>query len=325
MAVLKDYNESTLKWEGVGAGYISNDDGTNKATPNEVRAMKDKIDGHAASQSNPHATNKSDVGLGNVDNVKQASKAEHDVLDTKVSEHVAEKATLEKLGHVKAETDSDGKLILDVPKSKYNAIEPPTADDDETQGYSAGSTWFINHEGRKLGYICIDATEGVAIWQLIASDGRTILYTYGEECENLTGGWVEGFIGGSSANKLIKNSNHIRMQTSRDYADNTGQITVVTNNKIDISGIDTLFVDWLGGYSSTSTARLLISESKHGDVSDALASVTQSGVFSTQRISELDVRTIQGEYYIQVTARGVGASSGTSLGYGLNIYRIWGE
>lgn len=44
---------------------------------------------------------KANVGLGNVDNVKQASKTEHDQLASNFSTHQAENATLTKLGHVR--------------------------------------------------------------------------------------------------------------------------------------------------------------------------------------------------------------------------------
>lgn len=43
-----------------------------------VAGAQAKVDAHANDKGNPHGTNKSQVGLGNVDNVKQASKAEFD-------------------------------------------------------------------------------------------------------------------------------------------------------------------------------------------------------------------------------------------------------
>ncbi|GIN17466.1 hypothetical protein J32TS2_28220 [Shouchella clausii] len=43
-----------------------------------VAGAQAKVDAHANDKGNPHGTNKTQVGLGNVDNVKQASKAEFD-------------------------------------------------------------------------------------------------------------------------------------------------------------------------------------------------------------------------------------------------------
>ncbi|MSU01922.1 hypothetical protein [Tissierella pigra] len=46
MALLKDYNESKKEWEGMGAGYIANSDGSNKYTPNDIKTIEDNIDTH---------------------------------------------------------------------------------------------------------------------------------------------------------------------------------------------------------------------------------------------------------------------------------------
>lgn len=44
----------------------------------KVNAVQTNLNNHTNNKSNPHDTNKSDVGLANVDNVKQASKVEFD-------------------------------------------------------------------------------------------------------------------------------------------------------------------------------------------------------------------------------------------------------
>lgn len=69
-------------------------------TAYDYDALRTNIETHTSDTSNPHNVTKSQVGLGNVDNVKQASKAEFDSLSNTVSEHLAEKATLTELGHV---------------------------------------------------------------------------------------------------------------------------------------------------------------------------------------------------------------------------------
>jgi hypothetical protein len=45
---------------------------------------KTQFQGHLDNKNNPHSVTKSQVGLGNVDNVKQASKAEFDALETEI-------------------------------------------------------------------------------------------------------------------------------------------------------------------------------------------------------------------------------------------------
>lgn len=61
-------------------------------------ANADTLEGLTVSQIRA-GTTKTDVGLGNVDNVKQASKAEFDT-------HKSEKATLQNLGHVKVDGET---------------------------------------------------------------------------------------------------------------------------------------------------------------------------------------------------------------------------
>jgi len=52
--------------------------------------------------------------------------------------------------------------INNIVPSKLDATEPPTVDDDETQGWMVGSVW-IDTEGKEA-YRCVDATEGAAVW-----------------------------------------------------------------------------------------------------------------------------------------------------------------
>lgn len=47
-------------------------------------------------------------------------------------------------------------------KTTYSADADPTVDDDETQGYARFSQW-INGTSKAV-FICIDATEGAAVW-----------------------------------------------------------------------------------------------------------------------------------------------------------------
>ncbi len=66
-----------------------------------------------------------------------------------------------------------GVLIKDsgepVLKSKRDATQAPTVNNDTTEGYSVGSEWddVTNDEA----YVCLDATEGAAVWTEITGGG----------------------------------------------------------------------------------------------------------------------------------------------------------
>lgn len=63
----------------------------------------------------------------------------------------------------------DGESIIGI-KHNYNADAAPTASDDITQGYAAGSEWIINEAGDATDgdvYKCTDGAEGAANWEQV--------------------------------------------------------------------------------------------------------------------------------------------------------------
>jgi hypothetical protein len=54
-----------------------------------------------------------------------------------------------------------GVLASNVKKCNYEATALPTVNDDSGEGYAKGSVWIYN----ETGYLCVDATEGAAIWK----------------------------------------------------------------------------------------------------------------------------------------------------------------
>jgi len=54
-------------------------------------------------------------------------------------------------------------------KSNLTATIPPTVNDDASQGYGVGSIWIDTTND--IGYVCVDATAGAAIWKDITSTG----------------------------------------------------------------------------------------------------------------------------------------------------------
>jgi len=54
-----------------------------------------------------------------------------------------------------------GVTVAPFIKHNYNAVAEPTANNDNTEDYSVGSTWYYNN----VSYRCVDATTGAAVWQ----------------------------------------------------------------------------------------------------------------------------------------------------------------
>ena len=61
---------------------------------------------------------------------------------------------------------STGIIATNVLKNNFEAIALPTANDDTGDGYSKGSIWVYDEEA----YICVDATEGSALWKGITNE-----------------------------------------------------------------------------------------------------------------------------------------------------------
>ena len=61
----------------------------------------------------------------------------------------------------------------------YNATEHPTENNDETEGYSRGSKWFVeieeDGEYNWFAYVCLEASEGAAVWEKYAEDLNIVL------------------------------------------------------------------------------------------------------------------------------------------------------
>lgn len=72
----------------------------------------------------------------------------------------------------------DGDLVRSggayaVRRAVVGAIVPPTATDDETQGFAIGSTWHDSAAGAL--YVCLDASTAAAVWRRIDGGGLTIV------------------------------------------------------------------------------------------------------------------------------------------------------
>jgi hypothetical protein len=61
---------------------------------------------------------------------------------------------------------TSGTTATNVVKNNFTASGLPTANDDSGDGYAKGSIWIYDEEA----YICVDATEGSAIWKGITNE-----------------------------------------------------------------------------------------------------------------------------------------------------------
>jgi hypothetical protein len=59
-----------------------------------------------------------------------------------------------------------------IRQSLYNFTTTPTVNDDDTKGYSVGSLWSLDDNTT---YICTDATEGAAVWELFNTGGNNMI------------------------------------------------------------------------------------------------------------------------------------------------------
>lgn len=64
---------------------------------------------------------------------------------------------------------------VDGPKSKYDGSDAPAADSDSTDGYGIGSIWIDAANDRA--YICLDPTEGAAVWKRVDPDAPKSVYS----------------------------------------------------------------------------------------------------------------------------------------------------
>lgn len=241
-------------------------------------------------------------------NVTDVDELQQDLatVDQKVDAHLAEKATIEKLGHVKANTTEDGTLIIpepDIPKSNYNATDFPTASDDKTLGYSVGSIWVYD----TVGFMCVDNTERSAKWELISGSysKNPVYYEYGEEYIHITGGWMESY---RLTDDVIfeKNTDNMFMSAGAKVDSTYHRLAVRTQNKISLQGIQDLFIDWIPSTYSTSTGigGVYFGISSEPNVMRGTQLTTyinlNPGTNSNPIMSQISVGGLSGEYYLYI-------------------------
>ena len=248
-------------------------------------------------------------------------------LDDDLASHKADYATLDKAGHVKAETDAEGKLILDIPKSNYNADRPPSENDDETKGYSVGSRWIVENQE----WVCFSAESNDAQWGNIAllNKLKYNMFDSGNEYSKNTGGWQQGY---TKPNQLYHYENtgeylNIQVLETSTNPTGSGSIIVGTRNKIEMSKLNKIMFDAemvnsdAGSYIRFGISDDVNQEQLIASVRRGAQSVSDPANF-TREVIELDVSSLSGEYHVVVNVKTV--VSGTRKATG-KVYRVWGE
>lgn len=161
------YDDNKTEEENIQAGAV--------VTAERMNHLENGIAEHDKNMSNPHKVTKAQIGLENVDNVKQASKSEFDLhLSNKSNPH---KVTASQVGaYTKIESDSrfvtqtNTEKGLMIYKNQYITTE--NWDDFQESGiyYCAGATGEnMPVQGTLYGNLIVIKTAGVIIQQFLSN------------------------------------------------------------------------------------------------------------------------------------------------------------
>lgn len=147
---------------------------------------------------------------------------------------------------------------------------------------------------------------------LIGDTGLSRLYTNGYEDI----AWIEGYSSGTGTQS--KNTDHLYLKGGT-YDFGADERSYVTDSKVSLANISTLYVDWENTGVNTANHMAYVVLEVHNAKTEGYGSgVTRISVnlpFS-RRIDSLDVSTLEGEYYMAIHAYRRGE---------LKAYKVWGE
>ena len=136
------------------------------------------------------------------------------------------------------------------------------------------------------------------------------LYNYGDECDSVTGGWLNYYNGG-----VTKNADNINITGA---ASGTSRYRIRTNITIDLSSYKTMYIECSHGNSgSNNNGGVIISTSNSKNTypaEGADAVIIAPKTNATKVIYNVDIENLTGSYYVFVTS-GYGAS--------FKMYRLW--
>ena len=125
------------------------------------------------------------------------------------------------------------------------------------------------------------------------------LYNAGNQCTDVTGGWIRYGTGGT----VTFNDNNIYLATLQDYSFGT----VDTTNAVDLTGFATLKVTasatnrkYMQGQVSVYT--------KNAAGKETIAASANLDSSSTETVTSLDVSGLSGAYYVRIQSSGYNSS-----------------
>ena len=159
--------------------------------------------------------------------------------------------------------------------------------------------------------------------------GKKYAYRKGNQFTSLTGGWEEALQNiNSSANGFVDfQVNRMRVFVERLSGQGTHIVRASTLNKLDLTKINKLYIDWEDLGTSQRADRVgssfLVSEEPSFTGEGGTSGVARVSYFEEfqRTIDEIDVSNLEGEFHLNVS---VLASGGNSR-HDVFVYQIWGE
>ena len=136
------------------------------------------------------------------------------------------------------------------------------------------------------------------------------LYKDGDECEGITGSWIDGGYNGTSTGGITKNSDCLTLKHPVNGAQQARTI-----NKIDLTKYTTVFAEVITSTDNYSSALIRIqSGESYSDNSEVTPGDTSK--VTTKTVFQTDISSLEGSYYVKPTLY---------WGSYANFYRIWLE
>ena len=148
------------------------------------------------------------------------------------------------------------------------------------------------------------------------------LYYEGDEVTGITGEWVTGIVGSESS--LIKNTDHLYASANGTNADFEQRMALwTTDNTIDLTNIDTLFITWknTGNASTANRSYFIAGGLKNGNTGSFGVRLEKESTFTLVEDS-IDVSGLTGNHYVRCGCRD--ASSNENSNAKVEIYAIRG-
>lgn len=138
------------------------------------------------------------------------------------------------------------------------------------------------------------------------------LYWLGNQFESITGGWKASMQSGNSGGTITVNDDFIRINKVSG-----GNVSMVSNNKIDMSGYSTLYVD-VDATTVPESVVLGVASTNSGSSYTDYVKINVSG--TGRKTLSVDIVSVTSGYpYVRLTG-------GTSAGVGsADVYKVWME